>query len=89
MVTEDLIPAQNTDWLAAPPSSGLPPEFRLLCVGPTEPDWIGLRYIVPCKKRILTTPKPIVMPCLPQACGAFPVSNWETLRRGGKIDYGW
>ena len=42
MVTEDLIPAQNTDWLAAPPSSGLPPEFRLLCVGPTEPDWIGL-----------------------------------------------
>jgi hypothetical protein len=42
MVTEDQIPAQNTDWLAAPPSSGLPPEFRLLCVGPTEPDWIGL-----------------------------------------------
>ena len=42
MVTEDQIPAQSTDWLAAPPSSGLPPEFRLLCVGPTEPDWIGL-----------------------------------------------
>lgn len=42
MVTEDQIPGQNTDWLAAPPSSGLPPEFRLLCVGPTEPDWIGL-----------------------------------------------
>jgi hypothetical protein len=42
MVTEDQIPAQNTDWLAAPPSSGVPPEFRLLCVGPTEPDWIGL-----------------------------------------------
>lgn len=42
MVTEDQIPAQNPDWLAAPPSSGLPPEFRLLCVGPTEPDWIGL-----------------------------------------------
>lgn len=42
MVTEDQIPVQNTDWLAAPPSSGLPPEFRLLCVGPTEPDWIGL-----------------------------------------------
>ena len=42
MVKEDQIPAQNTDWLAAPPSSGLPPEFRLLCVGPTEPDWIGL-----------------------------------------------
>lgn len=42
MVTEDQIPAQNSDWLAAPPSSGLPPEFRLLCVGPTEPDWIGL-----------------------------------------------
>ncbi|MDA0282447.1 MAG: hypothetical protein O3B13_04475 [Planctomycetota bacterium] len=42
MVTEDQIPAQNTEWLSAPPSSGLPPEFRLLCVGPTEPDWIGL-----------------------------------------------
>ncbi len=42
MVKEDQIPAQNADWLAAPPSSGLPPEFRLLCVGPTEPDWIGL-----------------------------------------------
>jgi hypothetical protein len=42
MVTEDQIPAQNPDWLAAPPSSGLPPEFRLLCVGPTEPDWVGL-----------------------------------------------
>ena len=42
MVKEDQIPAQNTDWLAAPPSSALPPEFRLLCVGPTEPDWIGL-----------------------------------------------
>ena len=42
MVTEDQIPAQKTDWLDAPPSSGLPPEFRLLCVGPTEPDWIGL-----------------------------------------------
>lgn len=42
MVTEDHNSAQNTEWLAAPPSSGLPPEFRLLCVGPTEPDWIGL-----------------------------------------------
>lgn len=39
---DDQISAQNTDWLAAPPRSGLPPEFRLLCVGPTEPDWIGL-----------------------------------------------
>lgn len=42
MVKEDHNSAQNTEWLAAPPSSGLPPEFRLLCVGPTEPDWIGL-----------------------------------------------
>ncbi|NQV23817.1 MAG: hypothetical protein HQ518_05555 [Rhodopirellula sp.] len=42
MVKEDQIPAQNTDWLSTPPSSGVPPEFRLLCVGPTEPDWIGL-----------------------------------------------
>jgi hypothetical protein len=42
MATEDQFSTQNTDWLAAPPSGGLPPEFRLLCVGPTEPDWIGL-----------------------------------------------
>ena len=42
MVKDDQNHAQNSDWLAAPPSSGLPPEFRLLCVGPTEPDWIGL-----------------------------------------------
>jgi hypothetical protein len=42
MVKDDQIHPQDSDWLAAPPSSGLPPEFRLLCVGPTEPDWIGL-----------------------------------------------
>lgn len=42
MVTEGQISDRNTEWLSAPPASGLPPEFRLLCVGPTEPDWIGL-----------------------------------------------
>ncbi len=31
-----------SDWLAAPPESGVAAGFRLLCVGPTEPDWIGL-----------------------------------------------
>ena len=31
-----------TDWLAAPPESGVAAGFRLLCAGPTEPDWIGL-----------------------------------------------
>jgi hypothetical protein len=30
------------DWLAAPPQSSLPPGFRLLCIGPHEPDWIGM-----------------------------------------------
>ena len=30
------------DWLSAPPQSGLPPGFRLLCIGVTEPDWVGL-----------------------------------------------
>lgn len=42
MVQDDLNSGQNSEWLSAPPHSGLPPEFRLLCVGPTEPDWIGL-----------------------------------------------
>jgi DNA-binding NarL/FixJ family response regulator len=31
-----------SDWLAAPPESGVAAGFRLLCVGTTEPDWIGL-----------------------------------------------
>ena len=30
------------DWLSAPPQSGLPPGFRLLCIGANEPDWVGL-----------------------------------------------
>lgn len=30
------------DWLSAPPQSGLPPGFRLLCIGMIEPDWVGL-----------------------------------------------
>lgn len=30
------------DWLSAPPQSGLPPGFRLLCIGAREPDWVGL-----------------------------------------------
>lgn len=30
------------DWLSAPPQSGLPPGFRLLCIGEREPDWVGL-----------------------------------------------
>lgn len=32
----------ESDWLAAPPHSSLPAEFRLLCIGPKEPDWIGM-----------------------------------------------
>jgi|GEM_PF-423179 len=31
-----------TDWLAAPPRQAMTRELRLLCVGPEEPDWIGL-----------------------------------------------
>lgn len=30
------------DWLSAPPQSGLPPGFRVLCIGAVEPDWVGL-----------------------------------------------
>jgi len=30
------------DWLSVPPQSGLPPGFRLLCIGAEEPDWVGL-----------------------------------------------
>jgi hypothetical protein len=30
------------DWLSAPLQSGLPPGFRLLCIGASEPDWVGL-----------------------------------------------
>ena len=34
--------ASTEDWLSAPPQSGLPPGFRLLCIGASEPDWVGL-----------------------------------------------
>lgn len=30
------------DWMAAPPRASMTRELRLLCVGPEEPDWIGL-----------------------------------------------
>jgi len=30
------------DWLSTPPQSGLPPGFRVLCIGAVEPDWVGL-----------------------------------------------
>jgi hypothetical protein len=34
--------SECAEWLAIPPQSGLPAGFRLLCVGPREPDWIGM-----------------------------------------------
>ena len=33
---------ETEDWLSRPPQSGLPPGFRLLCIGAHEPDWVGL-----------------------------------------------
>lgn len=32
----------SADWLAVPPRTSLNRDLRLLCVGPEEPDWIGL-----------------------------------------------
>lgn len=33
---------RRSDWSCAPNRGPLADEFRLLCVGPSEPDWIGL-----------------------------------------------
>lgn len=40
---EETLAIPNLDWLnEPPPQSGLPVGFRLLCVAPKEPSWIGL-----------------------------------------------
>ena len=42
MGTHEAKSHHDADWLPAPPQSSLPTGFRLLCIGPLEPDWIGM-----------------------------------------------
>lgn len=42
MVTDDTQAESSVEWSAATTPDGLAPDFHLLCVGPSEPDWIGL-----------------------------------------------
>jgi hypothetical protein len=42
MGTHEASSHHDANWFAALPQSGLPDRFRMLCVGPKEPDWIGM-----------------------------------------------